>query len=312
MDPLASVAVPATCGELVQGTLDGIPCLVSCPIDRYSIAEIYLKSTPGWEFPHNAPKAVAALKAGLAYMGGATWAGRLRLLSDLPRGRGYGSSTADIGATLYAMGKALDRPIVPEQVARLAVGVEPSDSTIFPGLALFDHRRNRIHEGLGPAPPLAAVVIDPGGEIDTLTFNRMNHQEPLRRLASQHREAFGLLGEGLREGDCEAVGRAATISACAHQDILYNPLLEPVLEMAREVGALGVCRAHSGTLLGLLLDPDRADPSAVTALVARRLPGSVTVRPHRLLDGGPRYRMDISHPPPYENETHLKPPVAIR
>lgn len=311
MEQLASVAVPATCGELVQGSLDGIPCLVSCPIDRYSIAEIRLNPTPGWEVPHDAPKAVAALNAGLAHMRGVTWAGRLRLLSDLPRGRGYGSSTADIGATLYALGKALGRPIVPEQVARLAVSVEPSDSTIFPGLALFDHRGNRLHEGLGPAPPLAVVVIDPGGEVDTLTFNRMHHRETLRRLASQHREAFGLLREGLRDGNCEAVGEAATLSARVHQDILYDPLLEPVLAMAREVGAVGVCRAHSGTLLGLLLAPGRTDPSAVAALVARRLPDSVAVSPHRLLDGGPRYWMDISHPP-RENETNLKSTVAIR
>jgi len=311
MEPLASVAVPATGGELVQGTLDGIPCLVSCPIDRYSIAEIRLKPTPGWEVPHNAPKAVAALNAGLAYLRAATWAGRLRLLSDLPRGRGYGSSTADIGATIYALGQALGRPIGPEQAARLAVGVEPSDSTIFPGLALFDHRRDRFHEGLGVAPPLAVVVIDPGGEVDTLAFNQMNHQQTLRRLASQHQEAFSLLREGLREGNCEAVGEAATLSACAHQDILYNPLLEPVLTMAREVGAVGVCRAHSGTLLGLLLDPARAEPSTVAALVARRLPDSVAVSPHRLLDGGPRYWVDISHPP-CENEIHLKSPVAIQ
>ncbi len=309
MELLASVAVPATCGELVQGTLDGIPCLVSCPIDRYSTAEIHLKPTPGWDMPCDAPKAVAALHAGLAYLGGATWAGQLRLLSDLPRGRGYGSSTADIGATLYALGQALGRSVVPEQVARLAVSVEPSDSTILPDLALFDHRRGRLHESLGPAPPLTVVVIDPGGEVDTLTFNRMNHRETLSRLAPQHREAFSLLREGLGEGNCEAVGEAATLSARAHQDILYNPLLEPVLAMAREVGAIGVCRAHSGTLLGLLLAPGQADPSAVVAFAARRLPDSVAVRPQRLLDGGPRYWLDNSHPP-RENETNLKPAVA--
>ncbi len=137
----------------------------------------------------------------------------------------------------------------------------------------------------------------------------MNHRETLRRLASQHREAFSLLREGLREGNCEAVGEAATLSTCVHQAILPNPLLESVLAIAREVGAIGVCRAHSGTLLGLLLAPGRADPSAVATFVARRLPDSVAVSPHRLLDGGPRYWLDISHPP-HENETNLKPAVA--
>jgi L-threonine kinase len=311
MEPLASVAVPATCGELVQGTLDGMPCLVSCPIDRYSVAQIEQKSTPGWEVPGDASKAVAAFYAGLAYLGGMRQGGRLRLISDLPRGRGYGSSTADIGAALYALGQALGRPMAPDQVARLAVSVEPSDGTIFHGLALFDHRDASFHERLGPAPPLSVVVIDPGGEVDTLAFNLMDHRESLVRLAAQHREAFGLLREGIRTGNCEAVGQAATLSARVHQDILPNPLLEPILAMAREVGALGVCRAHSGTLLGLLLAPGRADLSAVAAFLAGRLPDSVAVSPHRLLDGGPRYWLDISHPA-RKNETNLKPTVATR
>jgi len=45
---LAHVALPAACGELVQGTLDGVRCLVSCPIDRYSIAKVTLQPEPGW------------------------------------------------------------------------------------------------------------------------------------------------------------------------------------------------------------------------------------------------------------------------
>lgn len=281
--------LPATCGELVQGTLDGIPCLVSCPIDFYSVAEIHLNSTPGWDIPHDAPKAGAALWAGLARLGGGPAGGRLRLVSDVPRGRGYGSSTADIGATLYALGQALGQTLAPEQVAGLAVAVEPSDSSIFPGLTLFDHRCGRFHEGLGPAPPLAVVVIDPGGEVDTLAFNQMDHRRTLARLASQHRQAFSLLRQGLKEGDWGAVGEAASLSACAHQSVLPNPLLEPVLALAREVGALGLCRAHSGTLLGLLLDPVGSDLPAVAALVANQLPDTVSVKLYPLVSGGPRY-----------------------
>ena len=131
-----SAALPATCGELVQGLLDGVPCLVSCPIDRYSTATVKLQPEPGWEVPPDAPKAVAALRAGLAYLGEPPGGGWLQLTSDLPRGRGYGSSTADVGATLYALGQGLGRPLAAPEVKRMAVAVEPSDSTIFPGLVL--------------------------------------------------------------------------------------------------------------------------------------------------------------------------------
>jgi L-threonine kinase len=318
---LGLVALPATCGELAQGTLDGVPCLVSCPIGRYSLAEVRLRPGPGWDVPPDAPKAAAALRDGLGYLGQPELGGRLRLVTDLPPGRGYGSSTADIGATLFALGQAMGQPLTSEEVAQLAVGVEPSDSTLFPGLTLFDHRGGSFHESLGPAPPprptgasqgeLAVVVLDPGGEVDTLAFNRLDHRETWRRLAPEHRRAFALLREGLGQRDWEALGEAVTLSACAHQAILPDHLLEPALDLAREVGALGVCRAHSGTLLGLLLDPVHADVQAIVDFVAHRLPDGVSVAYYPLVDGGPRHNVSLES---FDHNagTRVKPAVAYR
>src|SRR5206468_8719414 len=123
-------------------------------------------------------------------------------------------------------------------------------------------------------------------------FNQLDHREVLRRLAPQHREAFTFLCEGLRQGDLEAIGAAATLSARAHQAILVNSLLEPTLSLARDVRALGVCRAHSGTLLGLLLDTHNADAPAITAFVARRFAPAVTVFSRLLVSGGLRLLTD--------------------
>lgn len=307
MKQLACAALPATCGELVQGTFEGVPCLVSCPIDFYSLARIHLRPGTGWEMPDGAAKAVTALQAGLNYLGIVGWGGQLGLVSAVPRGRGYGSSTADIGATLYALGQAVGRDMAPMDVARLAVSVEPSDSSIFPGLTLFDHRAGSFYELLGPAPALAVVVIDPGGEVDTLAFNRIDHRPALRRLAAQHRAAFSLLRDGLKSEDWLAVGQAATLSARLHQAILPNPLLERVLVLAQEIDALGICRAHSGTLLGLLLDLHHADVSAAAAYVARCLKG-ITVTPYNLVDGGPRYPVEVHHP--LEETTGMQPVIA--
>jgi L-threonine kinase len=169
--------MPATCGELAQGTLDGVRCLVSCPIDRFSHCQIELVRGSGWVVPPDVPKSFAALRAAVNHLRCTQWGDRLRLESTIPRGRGYGSSTADIGATLHTLAQALGKPLSAETVARLAVGVEPSDSTLFPGLALFAHRDGGFHQCLGAAPPLAVLLLDPGGKVDTVAFNRVNHTD---------------------------------------------------------------------------------------------------------------------------------------
>jgi|GEM_PF-5037267 len=43
---MAEVQVPCTCGELVQGMMAGMPFLVSCPIDRYSLVRVTLGDSP--------------------------------------------------------------------------------------------------------------------------------------------------------------------------------------------------------------------------------------------------------------------------
>jgi L-threonine kinase len=287
-----AVQLPGTCGELVQGTLDGIPCLVSCPIDWYSRAEIELHTGSDWVLPAHAPKAVAGLRAGLAALENLQrplTAGRLHLVSDLPRSRGYGSSTADMGAVLHALNRAYGRPWQAEDVARIAVGVEPSDSSLFPGLALFDHRRAGFWRALGPAPVLSVLVVDPGGEVDTVAFNDRNYQHILTRLAGRHRTAFDMLFRAMFSLDRLALGEAATLSARLHQLILENPLLGAVMDLSRAVGGLGVCRAHSGTLLGVLLEPEQADPEAILRYARRWLPQGLRLAMHRIVDGGPRF-----------------------
>lgn len=285
------VAVPGACGELVQGTLDGEqPFLISCPIDRFSVAEVELASEGGdWSCPPDTPKSVAALRAALAHLGRPEVGGRLRIRSDLPRAKGMASSTADIAATVYALAEALEREIAPREVARIAVGVEPSDSLMFPGLALFDHRGGRVYEDLGPAPSLEVVVLDFGGTVDTLAYNRRYRADLLRKMVVEHQEALAAVKEGLRRGNLADIGYGATLSARAHQRILYKPQLETVIALARDVGALGVNVAHSGTVIGLLLDPAQADGPATVAYLTTHLPDLESISLHRMVGGGPRF-----------------------
>ncbi len=278
--PGATVSLAGTCGEWVQGTLDGVPCLVSCAVDWYAQVTVALDGASAWQFPPDAAKSAAALRLALAARDASAVGGVLRLSNPLPRGRGYASSTADVAGTIYVVGAALGRPFAPDEVARLAVRVEPSDSTIFPAPTLFAHRNASFHRPLAALPPLAVVVLDPGGAIDTLAFNAADHTAALRKAAPAHREAFERFEAGLACGDAVEVAQAATLSARIHQAILPSALVEAALASYPVLGALGTCRAHSGTLVGLICRPEAAD--AVACRARTRFPG-VAVRTHRCL-----------------------------
>lgn len=279
------VSVPYTCGELVQGLWEGMPALVSCPIDRYAAVTICGGKTDGWQIQGDFPKARAALQMARENLPQAG-RGLLELDSCAPRGRGYGTSTADIASCLYAIGCDT------ATTAEIAIRIEPSDSTIFPGLTLFDHRQGAFTQTWGSAPPLNVILLDPGGQVDTIQFNQLDHQENLKKQSSTHQEAFNLLKTSLEIEDWQMFGEAASLSARAHQEILENQLLEKSFSLAKQVGALGVCRAHSGTILGLIIDPIEINMTEVAAYISEQLPESVNTTCHRMTNGGPKYQIN--------------------
>src|SRR5712692_8205418 len=59
----AKIRVPGTCGEFVQGMLDGRHFLVSCPIDLYSTVSVdLLAEGPSIHCPPERPKAWRAAR----------------------------------------------------------------------------------------------------------------------------------------------------------------------------------------------------------------------------------------------------------
>ena len=116
----ASVALPGTCGELVRGRIEGVPFLVSCPIDRWSVVEVQLSHGMGWDAPPSRPKTAAAIQAAARYLGCSDRGGVLRFRSELPRSKGYASSTADVAGAIYGLGLALGRHLDPQAVVRLS------------------------------------------------------------------------------------------------------------------------------------------------------------------------------------------------
>ncbi len=286
---IARVALPGTCGELVQGTIGGVSFHVSCPIDCFSIVSVELTATERiWDCSADLPKAEAALRLALAHRRQEGISARMRIDSSLPKGKGMASSTADVAGAIYAAGFALGEPFDPREAADLALAIEPTDGSLFPGIVLFDHREGKLYKDLGPAPPLEVAVLDFGGEVNTIAFNRIDHRALLQELEPMVQEALEMVQEGLAAQDWKLLGKGATLSAIANQQILYKPYLEEVLHLAEELDALGVNVAHSGTVIGVLLDPRHHGGSACLGYLADRLPALEASFLCRLIDGGPR------------------------
>ena len=283
----ATVRAPGVCGELVQGMLGDVYFLVTCPIDFFARARVELYADgPGVAAPVECPKAAAALSATLAHLGRADLRARLVINSPIPRGKGMGSSSADVLATIAATGLALGVDLPPGVLAKIAVSVEPTDGVMFPGIALVDHREARIAETLGPPPPMEIVALDFGGTVDTLEFNRVDRRAAWRSIEAETTEALQLVRLGVKEGDPALVGQGASISARASQSILPKPMLPAVLEFAEAIGAVGVDVGHSGTIIGVLLDARERRGLSAFRRARDTFPEAEMVHHFRLLGGG--------------------------
>jgi L-threonine kinase len=271
-----TVTVAGTCGELVQGWSApwAEPVLVSCPIACYSRVTCQLTSRGVIEAPPHHEKAQRAARLLLDRLAQPEIGLKIEISSDLIPARGMASSTADVVGVLTGLGLALGRRLGPAQLARLACRIEPSDSTMFNGLALLAYRGSARWRRLGSVPALPLLLLDPGQALDTVAYNARLDLARVRALAATTQAALDLLQAGLKQGDPALIGAAASLSAHSYQAINDNPLVIAAQGWASATGGLGVIRAHSGTIVGLLYGPG-AELTGPAAWLAGRFTGLI-------------------------------------
>ena len=294
----ASVLAPGTCGELVQGMTSGTHFLVTCPINQFSRATVTLRIAGSLEAVgivrgiDHLPKTRQAVSQTLVKLaprlGVAGLTAEVAIANPIPAGKGMGSSSADITAAVSATGKAAGVDLSPDTVARIALAVEPTDGVMFPGIAMLDHRRGKIVDLLGAPPPMEVIVIDRGGQVDTLEFNRIDREEHWRSATDATTEALELVREGIRRCDPELVGRGATMSARAGRPDDAAPWVERASDFAAEIGAVGVNVAHSGTVVGILLDARKRQSKPALRRASAAFGDAESVRHFRIIGGGAR------------------------
>jgi uncharacterized protein involved in propanediol utilization len=184
--------------------------------------------------------------------------GYIDISSNVPRGIGMGSSTADVTAAIRAIADFHGITPSAEKISKIAVRAEwASDPIMIENQAvLFAQRDGVVLEIFGRKLPDMIVVgcnADPGTIcIDTLALT------PAVYTAADI-EHFSFLRAELRvavvNGDVARLGMVATSSALISQRFLPKSALEFLLDVCRSCRGCGVQVAHSGTVAGVIFDP---------------------------------------------------------
>ena len=259
-----TIKVPGNCGELVQGIYKNNNFQVTCPINLFSYIHLGLDGNNDKELNNFSlpPKSRQALIKTLNYFGlnEKDINLKIKISSEIPQEKGMGSSSADIVGIILGVGFLLNKKISADEVAKLALSIEPTDGIMYEGIVLFDHLKKGLLEQIGQPPLLDVLVIDPGGCVDTLEFNQRENLVKLR-LENQKdiSKALELVKRGIRENNIGLIGKGATLSALCNQNIIFKKELEKIIPISQKMGAVGVNIAHSGVVLGVLLPPNYSE-----------------------------------------------------
>ena len=270
------VRAPGTCGEFLQGSIDGQSFLVTCPINRYSYALSNVIQPFSKEFCALQPKSSQARKLVQELVQEKKKnqiCPPVYVRSDILQGKGMASSSADISVTAMATALAMDYDLSLKELEQICLSVEPTDASFYQGVTQFDYIKGTISKPLGMCPPLKILVFDEGGSIDTVSFNKQaDLQNKILEKESIIQESFDLFKQGLTTHDIKLIDQAATLSAFGNQRILYKPNLYDFHDVGNSYNSVGTIIAHSGTIMGLLFPVDYGRIDDCKNEILRKLP----------------------------------------
>lgn len=262
---------PGSCGELIQGWILGSEKLVSCPIDWYSTVEV----CDGIPRADERPLTRAMVEALLVHFGfpqALSPTLRIEVDSTLPIAKGMASSTADIAATAVAAAHHLGHSLDETTLAALCVALEPTDSTLFRQLTLFDHHHAGTQIACASAPHFDLLVLESPVLLRTADYHRLPREAALKAHAGELQQAWEKVQTACTRQDACLLGEAATLSAIASQALLPKPGFAALMALVESCDLYGLNVAHSGSVVGLMLDPRRHDVEYVKwALTQKKL-----------------------------------------
>lgn len=269
---------PGTCGELVQGLLGPTQHFhVTCPIRKSSTVRLRMRpaaetSITGLE--QHQDKIELALLGALDLLDLPPHQIFLEHWSDLDIGKGMGSSTADVLAAARALADAAGAEFSADQLAKLATSIESSDGTMYPGIAVMNQKTGELVRPMYWWPQFLIVMLIPDATFNTESADFTGKDQ----YADEFATLLSSLTEAAATRTAQPFADAGTRSCEINQRFVPNAYSLHLLKAFEDYGALGVNTAHTGTVCGLLFDPDAGGAAAEAQLALRReLPADVRI-----------------------------------
>ena len=254
----AMTTYPGSIGELVQGHYKGRDVLVSCPVNLYTKVKVFESNNAVNKKKYDKASAFAAEVLKRWNYCNIIDTIDIEISSQIPRGKGFASSTADLCATYYSLLKLFNRNFNEEELINCCIQIEPTDSIIFDNLTAFDYKNGLYKEHIGKYIEFYIWVFEGTSVVNTVEFNN-------RRLPS-HKPVDDLIERltiGAKQNSVPLIAEACSESIIRNQHRLKYSILPNVLKLQQQYGGLGVLGAHSGDMIGIIFDDEEKLDSAL-------------------------------------------------
>lgn len=240
---------PGSCGEIIQGKIEGRDMLISCPVNIFTKVSLFETNEPIQRLSYK--KSSTFLKNMLKRWGYEYMDKNLDMgiASKIPEGKGFASSTADLTALYICLLKMFNREYSLAEIIQETIKIEPTDSIIFREMTLFDYKEGKIYKTLGEYKKFYILGFEGTRVVDTVAFNN-SALPPLAEIDDIMRWS----SQGLKSGDIESIGRASSISIERNLTRLGYEIHGAVLKICNDTGGNGIIGAHSGDVLGIIYD----------------------------------------------------------
>lgn len=249
---------PASCGELLLGWFKNEEKLISCPVDKYNKIQIVAGTPDRYE---SEPMRQALLETLRYFNVNEEIASKLRLAiqSGIPIGRGMGSRSATIYATIQATARWMNIELTIDELVDIATNVEPVNSTAFSSLTLFSYLTGESYSSPGNSPLMDVLILE---------CSQPRYHQRLRLTPSYSDEhetniAHLRLQTGCMQQDPFIVGEASTLSAITSHRQTAWPEFNKLLKLVEQQNYHGLCLSHYGNIISILFDQRQHFPEQI-------------------------------------------------
>jgi len=240
---------PGSCGEIIQGKFDDKDMLVSCPVNLYTTVRVFESKHPINRYKYK--KSSELLNNVIRRCGYERLSNTfdIEIHSSIPMGKGFASSTADLCGVYLCLLKLFHKKYDIQELIEELIKIEPTDSIIFREMTLFDYKKGKRYEHIGPYKKFYILAFEGSRQVDTIAFNKAKLPSLLHI-----QDALELLKDGIITSNIFKIAQASTWSIERNFARLSYDIYDLVKDIMLRTGGLGIMGAHSGDVLGIIYD----------------------------------------------------------